>query len=417
MRKISVSPTLGYILLLFLILTNDFAIAKNDAKDIIEASQASFELKNGDRVVFLGNSLIENDQQYGYIEFALTSRWPDCDITFRNLGWSGDTVFGDARSYFTSPPNAYELLIEQLTNAQPMVVFVAYGANEAFEGETGVPRFNQGLNQLLDKIDSLGAKTILLSPIPQMSAGSPENLATRNKNLELYSSAIAKTASERDKLFIDIFNPLQEISKNVKLSDDGVHLNETGYYYLASVIEKGLGLSPRNWSVNIDLSKNVVEATGPAKILDSDIGNGNLKFTIDDDFLPLPLPVHESEIGDNVRELSITGLDKGYYTLTVDGSHVVSATAKKWAEGVEIRQGPLFSQASRLRDYIFKKNELFFHQYRPLNRTYLTGFRSYEQGQHVKGLEQLDLLIGWLEGQIAGIRTPKSNVYQLTVIK
>lgn len=417
MRNISVLPTLGYILLLFIISTKNFAIAKNEPKDIIEASQASFELKNGDRVVFLGNSLIEDDQQYGYIEFALASRWPDRDVTFRNLGWSGDTVFGDARSYFTSPPSAYELLIEQLTKAQPTVVFVAYGANEAFEGEAGLPRFKQGLNQLLDEIDSLGAKTVLLSPVPQMSAGHLEKLATRNKNLELYASAIARTASERDKQFVDLFNPLQEISRNVKLSDNGVHLNEAGYYYLASVMESGLGLSPRKWSVKVDLPKRHVEATGPATVFDSDIGNETLKFTIEDAFLPLPLPHHEPATADNMHVLSIKGLDKGYYTLTVDGSHVVAASAKEWSKGVAIRQGALFSQASRLRDWIVKKNELFFRQYRPLNRTYLTGFRSYEQGRHVEGLEQLDLLIGWLEEQIAGTRTSKSNVYQLTSIK
>ena len=76
-----------------------------------------------------------------------------------------------------------------------------------------------------------------------------------------------------------------------------------------------------------------------------------------------------------------------------------------------------FSQADALQEKIIKKNDLFFQQYRPQNRTYIVGFRSYEQGRHVKTLEDLNFIITWLEGQIALNRAPKSKVYQLTPIK
>lgn len=416
MRKIKALATLGYILLLFITLPIEIAVAQHKLPGVNDVSKLTFDLNNGDRVVFLGNSLFENDVRYGYLELALTTRWPNCDVTYRNIGWTGDTVFGEARSYISSP-SAYDLLIEQLTNANPTVVFIAYGAIEAFEGEAGLSRFNQGLNQLLDKVDQLGAKAILLSPIPIMSAGSPENLVKRNAMLELYASAIAKTASDRDKQFIDIFNPLLERSKKARLSDNGVHLNETGYSYLASTIEKRLGLAPRNESVIIHVSKHTVETTVPAKILDPGKNNGNIKFTIKEDYLPLPLPEQDEGTKDNVRVLRITGLKRGFYTLTADDSEVITASADKWNDGVEIGRGASFSQAVQLREKIVKKNELFFHQYRPLNRTYIVGFRSHEQGRHAKGLEELSIIITWLEGQIALNRMPKSKIYQLTRIK
>lgn len=416
MRRIEISTALGFILLLFITLPNEIAVAQNESQGLAEASNATFELNNGDRVVFLGNSLFENDLRYGYLELALTTRWPDRDVTYRNIGWTGDTVFGEARSYI-SPPGGYDLLIEQLTKARPTIVFIAYGAIEALQGGAGLSRFNQGLNQLLDKIDQLGAKAILLSPIPMMSAGSAENLAKRNAMLELYGSAIARTASDRDKQFIDIFNPLLERSKNATLSDNGLHLNENGYYFLASTIEKGLGLAPRNVSVVINVSKHAAEATVPVKILDSGKNNGTVKFTIDEDYLPLPLPEQDGGTADNGRILRVEGLKRGFYTLTVDDTEVITASADKWKEGVEIRQGPSFSQAVQLREKIIKKNELFFHQYRPLNRTYIIGFRSHEQGRHAKGLEDLSIIITWLEGQIALNRMPKSKIYRLTRIK
>lgn len=416
MKKIRGSVTLGYILL-FIIFSFDIATAKNGVKELKENVPPRFELNNGDRVVFLGNSLFENDLQFGYLEFLLTTRFADRDLTFRNLGWSGDTVFGEARSYYTTPPTPYDLMIQQLTVAKPTVVFIAYGANEAEGGEEGIPSFTKGLLQLLDKIEELGAQSILLSPIPFLSAGSPEILSARNNNLKLYSSAIAETASERDMLFVDILTPFKDLEKKPTLSEDGVHLNETGYYYLASIIEKGLGLSTREWSVNINLSDQEVKSNIPIKLSPTEADKENIKFTIMDDLLPLPLPAQELNRGKNVRILQIRGLRKGYYTLAVDGDQVTTASAKKWAQGVDIDQGASFIQSRQLLDLILNKNELFFHQYRPLNRTYIIGFRSYEQGRHVKGLEDLNIIIEYLEGQIKGVRMPKSHVYQLTAIQ
>ena len=52
------------------------------------------------RVVFVGNTLVERAAGYGYLEAALTQRWRDRTVTFRNLGWSGDTVAGSARVGF-----------------------------------------------------------------------------------------------------------------------------------------------------------------------------------------------------------------------------------------------------------------------------------------------------------------------------
>ena len=57
----------------------------------------SFELRDSDRVIFLGDTLMEREQQSGWIELMLTTRYPDRNITFRNLGWSADTAAGNSR--------------------------------------------------------------------------------------------------------------------------------------------------------------------------------------------------------------------------------------------------------------------------------------------------------------------------------
>lgn len=401
----------------FLALLGVIAAAQTGTAQTSKASIEPFTLRDGDRVLFLGNSLMENDLLYGYLELALTTRWPERNVSFRNIGWSGDTVFGDARSYFTNPPTPYELLMKQITDARPTVVFVAYGGIEAQEGEAGLARFNEGLNQLLDKIEELGAKAVLLSPIPVLSTQNSENTAIRNARLQRYAATIAATATERSMRYVDVYKPIQEARAKFTLTDNDIHLNEAGYYRLALALENGLGLPTRQQTTTIELSKQNVASSARVKTLKTDPKNTELSFTIDERYLPLPLPIEGAAAVNSERVLRITGLKKGYYTLAAAGEQIVTASARQWAEGIPMQQGPSFAQASQLRDLIREKNELFFHQYRPHNRTYILGFRSYEQGRHAEGLKELGLIVTWLEGQIALHRMPVSPTYRLTPLR
>lgn len=407
MRKEKVLTTIGCFLL-FIVFSYDISIAQNKTSTENEA----FSLKNGDRVVFLGNSLFEDDFQFGTLELALTTRFPDKEVTFRNLGWSGDDVFGDARGNFTKPPSAYELFFQHITKAEPTVVFLAFGGVESQEGEEGLPRFKDGLNKLLDKLDQLGAKSILLSPIPFISGDSSQILAGRNTRIELYSAEMAKVAAARGKKYVDVYKPISDISKKVTITEDGVHLNETGYYYLAGALEKGLGLAERTQSASIAVAKTTANATGAAKIVEV-TKEGAVKFTLEEKYLPFTL----SDGSEGGSSLKVSGLKKGVYVLKTNGEIVATASAKAWQDGVVIKQGPSFTTEKEVREMINRKNELFFFQYRPLNETYITGFRRYEQGRHVKGLEEQDILIKWIEGLIALKRAPKANVYQLELVK
>lgn len=416
MRKIRALIASGCIL--SLVLFNAGLVVAQGAS---QSGQLDFrpllELKNGDRVVFLGNSLFENELPYGYLEFALTTRWSDRNITFRNLGWSGDTVFGEARSYFTSPPTAYELLMEQLTNADPTVVFVAYGNIESAEGEEGLPKFKQGLEQLLDKIEELGARAVLMSTLPQFPSEFQVDLEKHNANLTLYSSAIEKIARERNLVFLDVFKPMEELSAKHHISENGIHLNELGYYLLAGVTERGLGYPPREWQVTIDVSQPEVKANFPVELLNGEKRATSLSFITDEALLPLPVPTTMDQESLKPSTLYIKGLKRGYYQLESDRRPVVFSSAKNWGTGVEVLYSPSFSQADQLRALIVRKNEMFFHRYRPLNRTYIIGFRSYEQGRHIKGLEDLDAIVQWIEGQIETVRMPKTLTYSLSPIQ
>src|SRR5579872_763029 len=112
----------------------------------------SLELHEGDRVVLVGDTLIEREQTHGYVEQRLTVRYPGGNILFRNLGWSADTPMGESRASFDfdKPGAGLEQLKKQVAAVQPTVVLVGYGMASSFKGEAGLPEFKTGMNKLLD---------------------------------------------------------------------------------------------------------------------------------------------------------------------------------------------------------------------------------------------------------------------------
>src|SRR3954454_3911771 len=82
-----------------------------------------FVFKDGDRVVFLGSTWIEREQEYGYWESALTVAYPDKKLTFRNLGRSGDTIWGDAWAEFDTAKEGYARRLALVREQKPTVIF------------------------------------------------------------------------------------------------------------------------------------------------------------------------------------------------------------------------------------------------------------------------------------------------------
>jgi len=60
-----------------------------------------------------------------------------------------------------------------------------------------------------------------------------------------------------------------------------------------------------------------------------------------------------------------------------------------------------------LRQLILKKNELYFHRWRPQNVTYLFGFRKHEQGNNAADIARFDPFIRELEQQIQKAQQPQ----------
>lgn len=299
-----------------------------------------FELKDGDRIVWLGGTLVEREQRYGYWETALLAANADKRITVRNLGWSGDTVHGEARGRFDydKPQVCFKQLIDQTLALKPTVIFICYGTNESFEGKDGLPKFEKGLEKLLDALKPANARSVLFTPPPFETNLRFPDATQRNEVLQSYADVVRKVATDRKLFCADLYAALsrqfdqyarlrqaQVVRDDERLTDNGMHLTDDGY---------------RVTAISFLQSLNVI---------------GELPWCL----TGIELPTAFKQLEKNLEPL---------------------------------------------RQAVVAKNELFFHRWRPQNETYLFGFRKHEQGRNAKEVAEFDPLVAKAGEEIDKLR-------------
>ena len=134
------------------------------------AQAAGLELKKGDHICIIGNTLAERMQHDGWLETLIHARFPQHELVFRNLGYSADEIelskrlrsmdFGTPDQWLAGnapvpqpnklspkdevPENRFEG-----TNTRADVIFAFFGYNESFAGEAGLAKFKQDLEAFL----------------------------------------------------------------------------------------------------------------------------------------------------------------------------------------------------------------------------------------------------------------------------
>jgi len=304
-------------------------------------------LNDGDRVLLIGDVLIERENNYGQIEAKMRREFPGKKFTVRNLGYSGDSPLGASRASFDPVVKGIDSLKEQLEVVKPTVAIIGYGMAASLEAMTyahndpalnpdparygsdhSPEKFKRDLLQLMELITkaSPGGKVrfVLLSPIQHEDLrGSRPGLPNpeeHNAIMATFTKVLQELAGEKNLPFI---KAEWQQSAGIALTqgtDNGIHLTDQGYRALSEGIAAQLG-----WKVD----------------------------------------------------------------------------AKSWDDVSESKQ--------KLIDAILRKNSLFFHRSRPANYTYIFGFRKREQGQNAVEIPKFDPLIDSAEADVQGIAAGKPS--------
>lgn len=211
---------------------------------LLSAQEARLELRKGDHISLIGNTLADRMQHDGHLETLLHSRFPQHQLSVRNLGFSGDELTIRLRSQGFGSPE------EWLTRTETSVVLAFFGYNESFADEEGLPKFKQDLAAFLQKTKSAKydgeqpPRIVLFSPIAHEDI-KDRNLPTGKENnarLELYTQAMSEVAETSGVAFVDLFQPTKEAYAKAKqpLTINGIHLTEEGNRLVAEIIDRAL---------------------------------------------------------------------------------------------------------------------------------------------------------------------------------
>ncbi len=208
------------------------------------AAMAQLQLKQGDHISIVGNTLADRLQHDGTLEAMIQQAFPQLDLSVRNLGFAADELTIRTRSENFGSPEQW------LTKTKTDVVFAFFGFNESFQGPEGVDKFKADLDKFLKETKSAnysgkGApRVVLFSPIAHENLKNPDfpDGTQTNDRLRYYNEAMQQVADANGVPFVDLFKPSQEAYAAAKapLTINGIHLKDTGYAALAPAIFKGI---------------------------------------------------------------------------------------------------------------------------------------------------------------------------------
>ncbi len=207
-------------------------------------AQARLELKKGDRISIVGNTLAERMQHHGWLETYIHTRFPQHDLVFRNLGFSGDEITTRLRSANFGSPDSW------LTKTKTDVVFAFFGYNESFKGAVGLPKFKSDLDDYVKHLRKTSfngvspPRVVLFSPIAHEDLHD-KNLPDGKENnarLKLYTVAIEEVTKANDVTFVDLFTPTLARYPTAKQpwTINGIHLNNFGDSSVGNIIVTSL---------------------------------------------------------------------------------------------------------------------------------------------------------------------------------
>ena len=212
---------------------------------------ASLELKPGDHICIIGNTLADRMQHDGWLETLIVAKFPKDDLVFRNLAVAGDEVVLRHRSENFGSPDMW------LTRTKADVIFAFFGFNESFKGDAGLDQFKQDLAKFVKdtktkNYSGKGApRLVLFSPIANEKLNDPNmpDPTVNNANLQKYTEVMAAVARANDVLFVDLFAMSQRIyalaaKHGQSLTFNTLHLTEAGDRVLAPEIFQALFNAP-----------------------------------------------------------------------------------------------------------------------------------------------------------------------------
>ena len=357
--------------------------------DYLQAQTTIPRFEEGERVVFVGNSITHGGHYHSFIWLYYMTRFPDKPITIMNAGIGGESAW-----------DMKDRLDYDVFNRKPTYVTLTFGMNDTgydiYMKDDAKELSEQRIAKSLESYREIEERLLAKNKIKKvLIGGSPYDETSRFNNFILHNknNAILKiidaqrTSTKKNGWgFVDFNQPMCEISRKEQEADstftfcriDRIHPDNDGQMVMAYLFLKAQGLAGDEVSsVSIDAYHSSVITHKNCKISKLKKSGADLTFDYLAYALPYPLDsISRSGWGNkrsqrdamdlipfmkefNQERLQVTNLEKGHYRLTIDGLFIDNVSSGQLEDGINLADYPNTPQYQQAMKIMYLNEERF----------------------------------------------------------
>ena len=393
-------------------------------------AQSKFPLKDGDRVVFYGDSITDQRLYTTFVETYVVTRFPHLHVWFVDSGVGGDRVTGGWAG-------AIDLRLRRDVIAyRPTVMTVMLGMNDASYrtwDDAVFKTYSTGYEHILDTVKQAlpGIRITVIQPSPFDDVARPPTFEGGYNAVLIRYGQFVKELGERENLTVaDLNTPVVTMLEKAKATDaetaqkiieDRVHPGPGGHLIMAEGLLEAWNAPATVAAVEIDAGAKRLAHADNTQVTNLKTGS-SLTWTETDGSLPMPIDlsdkvvavaVHSSDFLEALDQepLKVVGLTAARYSFTIDGEKVGDFTRQQLEEGINLAvlPTPMAKQAAKVHDLTLKHNDVHFARWRDVQVT----LQDYKLSREPAAVDALDKLEDEVVQQQRAEAQPKPRHYVL----
>ena len=398
-------------------------------------AQPKFFLKDGDTVVFYGDSITERRIYAGFIEACVLTRFPKLNVRFVSSGWGGDTVAG-------GDGGSLDLRLHRDVIAyHPTVVTVLLGMNDGHyqqPTESAYRTFTTGYEKLVQTLRTAlpGVRLTLLEPSPYDDITQPPQFPGGYNGVLLRFGQFIRTLGEKENAtVVDLNRAVTTTLAAVDAKDpsaarefipDRVHPGPAASLLMAEAVLKAWNAPPIVTEAEIDAASGTATRTVRTAVTSISRTGGALSWTQQDQALPFPVdwqdgPVSVAAYSSDFipaiddQPLRVKNLKPGDYTLKIDGRAIVTYPADQFARGINLATlaTPMLEQAAGVLKLTNQHNDVHVSRWRLIQ----VPLAPYGLPHYGTALADLDTLEQETVARQRAAAQPKPHNYEIVASK
>lgn len=337
-----------------------------------EVNTPPLALSDGDRILFLGDSIVREGSWWALAERLVLQRFPDLDTVWLNAGISGDTAHGALRRLdWDVLPRDPTLVVLMMGMNDVQTARYLPGATPPTPEEERelIDRYASSMADIVRVLTSRDIKVVLCTPTPYGENAGLEAPAAVGANRMLAACArlTRDLAAEHGLPLVDFFDPMRTLAREFQqtnpsftlIGDDRVHPGPMGravmaHLWLTQLRIPGIRAEQR-------LRVDDLEADGiGGRVENLRREEGHLRWEWRPEALPLAMSggtrraAQLVPFGEDVNHsrLRVDGLTQGWFELLINGGSVGTWHSQQLEEGVDLatlRDNPRLEAARELR--------------------------------------------------------------------